>query len=247
MSYRVQLENFEGPLDLLLYFIRRDELDIYDIPIARITKDFIDAIEEWKRLNLLVAGDFIVMASTLMRVKAKMLIPRPELDDDGEIIDPRTELMQQLIDYKRFRNAAEMLDGLAFDRSHVVSRQFEQEIQTIEGNEIGSILRDVTLYDLARVFKQAMENRPVMSQFELTREPVRLEEQKKFLFKFFDGDGRLKFSTLLKELETRMEIIVTFLAILDLIREGSCRFEQNDIFDEIELIVDAGGLAEAIP
>lgn len=236
MSYRVQLENFEGPLDLLLYFIRRDELDIYDIPIARITKDFIDAIEEWKRLNLLVAGDFIVMASTLMRVKAKMLIPRAELDDDGEIIDPRTELMQQLIDYKRFRNAAEMLDGLAFDRSHVVSRQFEQEIQTIEGNEIGSILRDVTLYDLARVFKQAMENRPVMSQFELTREPVRLEEQKKFLFKFFDGDGRLKFSTLLKELETRMEIIVTFLAILDLIREGSCRFEQNDIFDEIELI-----------
>ncbi|MBT4555826.1 MAG: segregation/condensation protein A [Candidatus Marinimicrobia bacterium] len=236
MSYRVQLENFEGPLDLLLYFIRRDELDIYDIPIARITKDFIDAIEEWKRLNLLVAGDFIVMASTLMRVKAKMLIPRPELDDDGEIIDPRTELMQQLIDYKRFRNAAEMLDGLAFDRSHVVSRQFEQEIQTIEGNEIRSILRDVTLYDLARVFKQAMENRPVMSQFELTREPVRLEEQKKFLFKFFDGDGRLKFSTLLKELETRMEIIVTFLAILDLIREGSCRFEQNDIFDEIELI-----------
>ena len=227
MSYRVQLENFEGPLDLLLYFIRRDELDIYDIPIARITKDFIDAIEEWKRLNLLVAGDFIVMASTLMRVKAKMLIPRPELDDDGEIIDPRTELMQQLIDYKRFRNAAEMLDGLAFDRSHVVSRQFEQEIQTIEGNEIGSILRDVTLYDLARVFKQAMENRPVMSQFELTREPVRLEEQKKFLFKFFDGDGRLKFSTLLKELETRMEIIVTFLAILDLIREGSCRFEQG--------------------
>ncbi|MBT3945700.1 MAG: segregation/condensation protein A [Candidatus Marinimicrobia bacterium] len=236
MSYRVQLENFEGPLDLLLYFIRRDELDIYDIPIARITKDFIDAIEEWKRLNLLVAGDFIVMASTLMRVKAKMLIPRPELDDDGEIIDPRRELMQQLIDYKRFRNAAEMLDGLAFDRSHVVSRQFEQEIQTIEGNEIRSILRDVTLYDLARVFKQAMENRPVMSQFELTREPVRLEEQKKFLFKFFDGDGRLKFSTLLKELETRMEIIVTFLAILDLIREGSCRFEQNDIFDEIELI-----------
>ena len=235
-TYQVHLDNFQGPMDLLLYFIRRDELDIYDIPIGSITKEFIKTIEMWKRLNMRIAGDFIVMASTLMRVKAKMLIPRPELDDDGEIIDPRTELMQQLIDYKRFRNAAEMLDGLAFDRSHVVSRQFEQEIQTIEGNEIGSILRDVTLYDLARVFKQAMENRPVMSQFELTREPVRLEEQKKFLFKFFDGDGRLKFSTLLKELETRMEIIVTFLAILDLIREGSCRFEQNDIFDEIELI-----------
>ncbi len=236
MAYRVQLENFEGPLDLLLYFIRRDELDIYDIPIAQITKDFVDMIEEWKRMNMLVAGEFIVMASTLMRVKAKMMIPRPELDEAGEIIDPRTELMQQLIDYKRFRDAAGMLNSMADDRSHVVPRQFEQDIKIIEGEEIGSLLHEVTLYDLARVFKEAMENRPVMSQFELNREPIKLEQQKEFLFKFFDGDGRLRFSTLLKELQTRMEIIVTFLAILDLVREGTCTFEQNDVFDEIELI-----------
>ena len=110
MSYRIHLDNFEGPLDLLLYFIRRDELDIYDIPIAKITKEFIDAIEEWKRLNMMVAGEFIVMASTLMRVKAKMMIPRPELGEEGEVIDPREELMQQLIDYKRFSDAAEMLN-----------------------------------------------------------------------------------------------------------------------------------------
>ncbi|HIC37289.1 MAG TPA: chromosome segregation protein ScpA [Candidatus Marinimicrobia bacterium] len=236
MAYRVQLENFEGPLDLLLYFIRRDELDIYDIPIAQITKDFVDMIEKWKRMNMLVAGEFIVMASTLMRVKAKMMIPRPELDEAGEIIDPRTELMQQLIDYKRFRDAAGMLNSMADDRSHVVPRQFEQDIKIIEGEEIGSLLHEVTLYDLARVFKEAMENRPVMSQFELNREPIKLEQQKEFLFKFFDGDGRLRFSTLLKELQTRMEIIVTFLAILDLVREGTCTFEQNDVFDEIELI-----------
>ena len=213
MAYRVQLENFEGPLDLLLYFIRRDELDIYDIPIAQITKDFVDMTEEWKRMNMLVAGEFIVMASTLMRVKAKMMIPRPELDEAGEIIDPRTELMQQLIDYKRFRDAAGMLNSMADDRSHVVPRQFEQDIKIIEGEEIRSLLHEVTLYDLARVFKEAMENRPVMSQFELNREPIKLEQQKEFLFKFFDGDGRLRFSTLLKELQTRMEIIVTFLAI----------------------------------
>ena len=236
MPYRIQLENFEGPMDLLLYFIRRDELDIYDIPIAQITKDFVDMIEKWKRMNMLVAGEFIVMASTLMRVKAKMMIPRPELDEAGEIIDPRTELMQQLIDYKRFRDAAGMLNSMADDRSHVVPRQFEQDIKIIEGEEIGSLLHEVTLYDLARVFKEAMENRPVMSQFELNREPIKLEQQKEFLFKFFDGDGRLRFSTLLKELQTRMEIIVTFLAILDLVREGTCTFEQNDVFDEIELI-----------
>ena len=90
MSYKIQLEKFEGPLDLLLYFIKRDELDIYDIPISKITEDFIDTINEWKRLNLVVAGDFIVMASTLMRIKAKMMIPRKELDEEGVIIDPRT-------------------------------------------------------------------------------------------------------------------------------------------------------------
>ena len=87
MSYKIHLDNFEGPLDLLLYFIRRDELDIYDIPIAKITRDFINVIEEWKKLNILIAGDFIVMASTLMRIKARIMIPRPDIDEDGEIID----------------------------------------------------------------------------------------------------------------------------------------------------------------
>ncbi|MEE3153313.1 MAG: segregation/condensation protein A [Candidatus Neomarinimicrobiota bacterium] len=236
MSYRIHLDNFEGPLDLLLYFIRRDELDIYDIPIAKITKEFIDAIEKWKRLNMMVAGEFIVMASTLMRVKAKMMIPRPELGEDGEVIDPREELMQQLIDYKRFSDAAEMLNTLAAERNHVVPRQFEQEIPIVEGDELGSLLRDVSLYDLAMVFKEAMENRPVISQFELNREPVKLEKQKEFIFKYFDGEGRLRFTTLLKKLETRMVIIVTFLAILDLVREGTCTLEQLDIFGDIELV-----------
>ena len=236
MSYRIHLDNFEGPLDLLPYFIRRDELDIYDIPIAKITKEFIDVIEEWKRLNMVVAGEFIVMASTLMRVKAKMMIPRPELGEEGEVIDPREELMQQLIDYKRFSDAAEMLNNLAAERSHVVPRQFEQEIPIIEGDELGSLFRDVSLYDLAMVFKEAMENRPVVSQFELNREPVKLEKQKEFIFKYFDGEGRLRFTTLLKKLETRMLIIVTFLAILDLVREGTCTLEQSGIFGDIELV-----------
>jgi segregation and condensation protein A len=129
-----------------------------------------------------------------------------------------------------------MLDSIAGERSHVVPRQFEQDIKVLDGDKIGTLLRDVTLYDLARVFKEAMENRPVMSQFELSREPIKLEQQKEFLFKYFDGDGRLKFSTLLKNLKTRLEIIVTFLAILDLVREGTCTFEQNDVFDDIELI-----------
>ena len=236
MTYRIQLDNFEGPLDLLLYFIRRDELDIYDIPIAKITKDFINVIEEWKRANLVLAGDFIVMASTLMRVKAKMMIPRPELDEDGSIIDPRTELMQQLIDYKRFRDAANILNNMAVNRNHSIKRQFEQEISESEGDDLGVFFKDVTLFDLARVFKEAIDSRPVISQFELNREPVRLEKQKELILKYFDDEGRLRFTTLIKKLHSRMEIIVTFLAILDLVRDGKCNLEQSDIFGEIELV-----------
>ena len=236
MSYRIHLENFEGPLDLLLYFIRRDELDIYDIPISKITKDFIEVIEKWKQLNMVIAGDFIVMASTLMRVKAKMMIPRPELDEDGDIIDPRAELMQQLIDYKRFRDAAEMLDTMADNTSNSIPRQFQQEIPNLDGEDLGTLLKDVTLYDLARVFKEAMENRPMISQFELNREPVRLEKQKEFIFKHFDGEGRLRFKTLINKLKSRIQVIVTFLAILDLVKEGVCTIDQQNVFGDIELV-----------
>ena len=128
MSFNIQLEKFEGPLDLLLYFIRRDELDIYDIPISKITEDFINTINECKRLNLVIAGEFIVMASTLMRIKARMMIPRIEIDEDGENIDPRTELMQKLIDYKRFRSAAEILNNMASENSGYFKRQLDPSI-----------------------------------------------------------------------------------------------------------------------
>ena len=235
MTYKIQLENFEGPLDLLLYFIRRDELDIYDIPIAKITKDFISIIEEWKRLNLLVAGDFIVMASTLMRIKAKMMIPRQELNDEGEIIDPRAELIQQLIDYRRYRNAAEKLKNMSDTRKQFFPRQFQQELVNSENN-LALISNDVTLYELAKIFKKVLEKRPIVSQFELNREPIRLDKQKEMILKYFDGEGRLNFTILLKNLKTRLEVIVTFLAVLDLIQEGNCIIKQSRIFGNIELV-----------
>ena len=233
--YKVQLNNFEGPIDLLLYFIRRDELDIYDIPISEITREFVRTVEEWKKMHLHVAGDFIVMASTLMRIKAKLLLPRPDLDDEGEIIDPRTELIQQLVEYKRFKNAAELLGNLSSERELNFPRQLEpsleEDIQDFEEN----IIINASLYDLAKVFKNAIDNMPVVSQFELSREPVKLEEQKEFILKHFDGDGRLKFSTIISNLDTRMKIVVTFLAILDMVREGLCSLQQNEIFGELEL------------
>ena len=233
--YKVQLNNFEGPIDLLLYFIRRDELDIYDIPISKITKDFVNTIEEWKKMHLHVAGDFIVMASTLMRIKAKLLLPRPEFDDEGEIIDPRTELIQQLVEYKRFKNAAELLRNLSIEREANFPRQLQPIIEQQISDENENIIINASLFDLARVFKVAIDNMPVVSQLELSRDYVKLEDQKDFIFKHFDGDGKLKFSIILKKLETRIKIVVTFLAVLDLVKEGLCSIKQNEIFGELEL------------
>ena len=231
--FKVNLDNFEGPIDLLLYFIRRDEIDIYDIPISTITKEFVDTIEAWTQLKMYVAGEFIVMASSLMRIKAKMLLPRPELDEEGIIIDPRTELMQQLIEYKRFKDAAAMLSSLSDNSSHNFHRQSKQIINSDEGEVIENLFQDTSLFDIARIFKNAMENRPVISQFELQSEPIKLEEQKKFIFRYFDGDGRVKFSTLLSKLHSRIEIVVTYLAILDLVREGVGTFSQCEIFCDL--------------
>ena len=233
--YKVQLNNFEGPIDLLLYFIRRDELDIYDIPISEITREFVRTVEEWKKMHLHVAGDFIVMASTLMRIKAKLLLPRPELDDEGEIIDPRTDLIQQLVEYKRFKNAAELLGNLSSERELNFPRQLESKLKEDFQDFEENIIINASLYDLAKVFKNTIDNMPVVSQFELSREPVKLEEQKKFILRHFDGDGRLKFSTILSNLDTRMKIVVTFLAILDMVKEGTCRLQQDEIFGELEL------------
>lgn len=236
MSYQIKIENFEGPLDLLLYFIRRDELDIYDIPISRITKDFISVISEWKRLNLIIAGDFIVMASTLMRVKAKMLIPRPELDDDGIILDPREELINQLIDYSRFKDAASFLKQMNEESSLMTPRQFQQSINPDSADTLNLVLEDITLFDIASYFKKVIEKRPIISQFELSREPIKLEQQKEIILKRLNEIDRLSFKNLTKKIQSKLELIVTFLAILDLIRVGICHVVQDVIFGELELI-----------
>jgi len=233
--HKIHLDSFEGPIDLLLYFIRRDELDIYDIPIAKITKEFIETIEEWKKFHLHVAGDFIDMASTLMRIKAKLLLPRKELNEEGEIFDPRSELVMQLIDYKRFKNAAEILKDLSENKNQKFSRNIENIFFDSDEKNQENMVLDITLFDLAKVFKAAMDSRPVISNYELNRQSINLEDQKEFIFKYFDGEGKVKFSTILNKLNSRMEIVVTFLAVLDLIREGNCKVIQSQIFGEFEL------------
>ena len=233
--YKIHLDNFEGPIDLLLYFIKRDEIDIYDIPISDITKEFIDTIEEWEKLHLHIAGDFIVMASSLMRIKARMLLPRAEIDEEGAIIDPRTELVNQLVEYKRFKDVSDMLKNLSNERGSKFSRQIEPLLSK-DVNEIEKdMVLNISLYDLAKTFKIAMDSKPVVSSLEMQKEPIKLEQQKEFIYKYFDGDGRLRFSSILEKLKSRMEVVVTFLAILDLVREGLCIVTQDKVFGDLEL------------
>ena len=233
--YKIHLDNFEGPIDLLLYFIRRDEIDIYDIPISDITKEFIDTIEEWEKLHLHIAGDFIVMASSLMRIKARMLLPRAEINEEGVIIDPRTELVNQLVEYKRFKDASDMLKNLSNERGSKFSRQIEPLLSK-DVNEIEKdMVLNISLYDLAKTFKIAMDSKPVVSSLEMQKEPIKLEQQKEFIYKYFDGDGKLRFSSILDKLKSRMEVVVTFLAILDLVREGLCIVTQDKVFGDLEL------------
>ena len=234
MSYSVHLDNFEGPLDLLLYFIRRDEIDIYDIPIANITEEFMETLEEMKKLNINVAGEFIVMAASLMRIKSKMLLPQSVMDEEEAMNDPRKELVNQLLEYSRFKDTAETLEMYVVERNQVFPAG--KTLNVVDApEEFNVILKDITLYDIARAFKAALDNMPVIQSYELAREPVRLDDQKELVMRSFDGDGRMRFSTLLGQLDSKIAVVVTFLALLELIRSHQITVLQNELFGELEI------------
>ena len=230
--YKIHLENFDGPLDLLLFFIRRDEIDIYDIPISHITKEYLGTLDQMQQINIGVAGEFIEMAATLMRIKSKMLLPRPQLDDDIE--DPRSPLVRQLLEYRRYKDLADQLEKLAEERSHYFSRGYETPIP-VGDEDPGVYLRQVSLYDIAHYFKVAMENKPIISHYELQREDISLDDQKAIILANLDEKGFLKFSVLLTKLETKIEVIVTLLAILEMIRNEEIIIIQQKLFGELKI------------
>lgn len=219
--YRVQLQNFEGPLDLLLFFIKRDELDVYDIPIAYITDQFLEYIHFLEELDLNIASEFILMASTLMAIKAKMMIPQvqeeEELDPEE---DPRYELVQALLEYKKYKEMAEELivyDQLAqktYTRNYFETDKVEFEPET------GEILKDITLFDLISALKQVMlQERKEPPKHHVQRFETTIEQQSTFIYNQLLRRGRTSFLQLCIELQTRISVIVTFLAVLELVKE----------------------------
>ena len=232
--FTVKLENFEGPLDLLLYFIKRDKIDIYDIPISKITKEYIDTINRTKKLNIAIAGEFILMASMLTRLKTRMLLPRKEDEEGLEIDDPRSVLVDQLVQYKTFKNIANQLRTIQNNNKDIFYRPNDINLSDIEHSPT-EFLREVSLFDISKIFKEALSNAPIDDSFYLERQTLSLTDQRQFIISNFDKKGILLLNKLVKKLNNKLEIIVTFLALLEMIKTGEIICKQNDIFGQIEI------------
>jgi segregation and condensation protein A len=217
--YRVQLQNFEGPLDLLLFFIKRDELDIYDIPISYITEQFLEYIRFLEELDLGVASEFIYMASTLMAIKARMMLPEPESDDDDQPEDdPRYELVQALLEYKRYKEVAEEMTILDKKARYTYTRGY-LEPDEVEHEQKGEALREVTMIDIMAAFKNIMKSVAEVQYHDVRRMETDVETQSDYVISHLQKHGKSSFQQICTGLATRIYVIVTFLAILELIKE----------------------------
>lgn len=217
--YRIQLNDFEGPMDLLLYFIRRDEVDIFDIPIARITDEFLAYLKVMQRVNLDVAGEFVYMAALLMGIKTKMLLPRQEVDEEGVPIDPRRELVARLLEYIRFKEASTHLERVHASRLERFTRGAASEVAgTIEAPHEVSYQVSVfgLISALKRVLQQVQEVAPV---HEIKGEDYTIEQQEAYLLERLKAESRLSFVETCKG-KSKTFIITTFLAILEMARQG---------------------------
>jgi len=232
--YVVSLENFEGPLDLLLFFIRRDELDIYDIPIARITEEFLFYTQAIQALDLEQAGEFIVMAATLMQIKARMLLPRAERGpDEEEEEDPRAELVRRLLEYKQYKEVAEGLRQREEENRNVYYRQFFKADEKMHRDETpGELLKDVTLFDLMAAFKRALDKAPKRTIHLIEQISYTIEEQTEYILALFMQRSQITFFELVERME-KIGVIVTFLALLELIKNKFIAFHQDDAFDDV--------------
>lgn len=236
MSYRIKLEAFEGPLDLLLHLIEKEEIDIYDIPIAHITQQYLDYLSAMEELDLEVASDFLVMAATLLEIKARWLLPSPppvEGEEDAELIDPREELVERLLEYKRFKEAAEHLRQLEEAASRHVPRPAAEIPWDGEADRMPQL--NVSLAELIQALQEVLARLDETEEIlELDREEVTVgEKMGAILDRLGTGPGGLAFVSLFPQRAAKIEIIVTFLALLELIRRRQAVVRQGELFGPI--------------
>jgi segregation and condensation protein A len=223
-SYQIKLPQFEGPFDLLLFFIERDELDIYNIPISRITSDFLEYIHLQESVNIELSSDFILFISTLMRIKAKMLLPRKELDEQGNEIDPRLELINKILEYKRFKEASaqmaemEMLRMLKVKRGNIHKELAQIGEEAGEGTEI----HNITLFKLMRAFERSMQkyadrfNKPVHTVVPYN---YTMEGSRQDMLSLAQEEKTVAFERIFEKAENRVHAIFLFLSLLELVQQ----------------------------
>lgn len=238
-NYEIKLDQFEGPFDLLLFFIERDELNIHDIPISKITDDFLDYIQKMHSLNIELASEFIFVASTLMRIKAKMLLPRPDLDENENEIDLKEQLVQKLILYKQFKDVCEDLKvleanreqlhqraNIAFDLKHTKRQISEEELASFD------------LYKLMMVYEKMMyhfTHRVVPVTHTVVKFPYTIEKQKDAITALLDLNKKLDFQMILKNSENRVQFVFNFLAILEMLQQKLVEIEVGLGYNNFEV------------
>ncbi|WP_445664004.1 segregation and condensation protein A [Fodinibius sp. AD559] len=243
--YRVQLKNFEGPLDLLLFFIKRDELDIYDIPISYITNQFLEYINLMEELDLDVASEFILMASMLMSIKAKMMLPQEESEEELDEHDPRYELVQRLLEYKRYKEMAGKMEDVAEEAQKSYFRGYT-EVDQVDKQASGEALKDVTMFDLMAAFNKVLADiKKQESVHHVEKIEFTIEEQSEYVLDRLQQNGRTSFRAMCNELNNLTKIVVTFLAILEMLKERQINLYVEDD-DPTEFYLDLKPVDEII-
>ncbi len=235
-SFEIHLPLFEGPFDLLLFFIERDELEINDIPIAKITNDFLEYLRQLETLNLEVASEFILVAATLMRIKSKMLLPRPQVDELGNEIDPREELVKHLMEYKKYKSVVEQFHKMEDVELMKEKRgNLIKELKSLaEITNVEAELQDVDLFKLLMVFEKVLKrqeeekNRPV---HQVIQYPFTIEGQKEYILNEITSKPRVAFTELFEKSPTRIALIFNFLAILEMLANGLINIQQGEGFN----------------
>ena len=233
-NFAVRLPVFEGPLDLLLYLIRQNEIDIYDIPIETVTQQYIDIINSMETPDLEIAGEFFVMASTLMYIKSRMLLPQKDLDKNQDIeddsLDPRWELVQQLLEYKRFKNAATQIEDLILRNNDLIARTGTDKKIALKDRT----LKPVDRRDLWQLFNQVLQRLSErITTGEINTEQVTVADRMEFVLKRLKEKSEFLFTELFEQTTTLNTIVATFLAVLELTRLGELQIHQNRAFADI--------------
>lgn len=244
MGIPVKLQVFEGPLDLLLHLIDKNKIDIYDIPIVEITNQYMEYIQAMEKEDLNIMSEFLVMAATLLDIKCKMLLPK-EVNEEGEEEDPRQELVEQLLEYKMYKYMSYELRDRQMDGEQVLYKDPSipnEVLEYVEPVDLDELLGDLTLAKLNRIFKEVMKKQvdkidPVRSKFgKIEKEEVTLPDRLDFVSEYARTHSRFSFRSLLEQQTSRTQIVVTFLAVLQLMKEGVILTRQEHAFDDILIL-----------